>query len=246
MAAAKRSRPAAASSCSRAPRRRASGPPRSRRAPSAASSRPSQASRRASARPARAPSSSTRSVRSRSRRAGSPSRRSSAVSRSRACPARRASAARRPASARASAPPTSAWSGTTGTVDAAIARATTSSLNAQRSSREPPPRPTITTSTSASRFRSSMPAAISRAAPRPCTRTGRITTAAAAQRRPSTVRMSWIAAPWSAVTIPTARGQRGSGRLRASAKSPSAPSLAFSCSKASVSAPRPRGSIAST
>jgi len=58
--------------------------------------------------------------------------------------------------------------------------------------------------------------------------------------------MSWIAAPCSAVTMPTARGQRGNGRFRSSANSPSTKSFAFSCSYASVSAPSPRGSIAST
>ena len=50
---------------------------------------------------------------------------------------------------------------TTGTADSKIARARTSSLKAQRSSRDPPPRPTIMTSTFPTRFRSAMAAAIS-------------------------------------------------------------------------------------
>ncbi len=64
----------------------------------------------------------------------------------------------------------------TGTGDATIARATTSSLNAQRSSIDPPPRPTMMTSTSGTRPIAASARAMSRAAPSPCTRAGRIRT----------------------------------------------------------------------
>src|SRR5207247_1807848 len=120
------------------------------------------------------------------------------------------------------------------------------SLNAHRSSSEPPPRPTMRTSRPPSRFRSAIPSATSRPAPAPCTRTGRTMMPHAGQRWRSTVRMSWITAPPSAVTTPTARGKRGRGRLRAAANRPSAPRRAFSCSKAGWSAPRPRGSAVRT
>ena len=63
----------------------------------------------------------------------------------------------------------------TGTGDRAIARATISSLNAQRSSIDPPPRPTMTTSTPGTRAIAAAPRAISSAAPSPCTRAGRMT-----------------------------------------------------------------------
>ena len=48
------------------------------------------------------------------------------------------------------------------------------------------------------------------------------------------------------VTTPIRRGRNGSGRLRASSNSPSAPSRCLSCSNASASAPAPVGSIATT
>ncbi len=58
---------------------------------------------------------------------------------------------------------------TTGSADSNTARATTSSLNAHRSSIEPPPRPTISTSTSARSFAVRIACAMSAAAPSPCT-----------------------------------------------------------------------------
>ena len=60
-----------------------------------------------------------------------------------------------------------------------------------------------------------MPAAISAAAPSPCTRTGTISTCTPRQRRRSTSRKSRIAAPVGLVTKAIRRGNRGSGRLRA-------------------------------
>ena len=61
---------------------------------------------------------------------------------------------------------------TTGSRDSTIARATASSLNAHRSSIEPPPRQTISTSTSARALAEAIAAAISAAAPAPCTAHG--------------------------------------------------------------------------
>ncbi len=53
----------------------------------------------------------------------------------------------------------------TGTLDPAMARATISSLKAQRSSMEPPPLPTMITSTSPDELSASTAAATSAAAP---------------------------------------------------------------------------------
>ena len=65
---------------------------------------------------------------------------------------------------------------TTGTGHATIARATRSSLNAQRSSIDPPPRPTMITSTPARGPALRIAVATSAAASSPCTRAGRIST----------------------------------------------------------------------
>ena len=75
---------------------------------------------------------------------------------------------------------------------------------------------------------------------------GRTTTCSAGQRERRMTRMSWSAAPESAVAIPIARREERQRPLAASSKSPSAARRAFSCSKASCSAPRPCGSIVST
>ena len=131
---------------------------------------------------------------------------------------------------------------TTGTGEAAMARATASSLKAHRSSSEPPPRATITTSTPGCRDTSRMARATSSQAPSPWTRHGRISSRRPAWRLVTTRTMSRTAAPSSEVTMPMVRGSSGSGRLRAAANRPSASSRRFSCSKASWSAPSPRGS----
>ena len=130
----------------------------------------------------------------------------------------------------------------TGTREATMARATTSSLNAQRSSIEPPPRATMMTSTSSTRASASRARAMSAAAPSPCTRVSRTRTLARGTRANSTFRMSRTAAPSSDVTTPMRRGKGGSARLRCGSKRPSRPSRAFISSKAACRAPRPRGS----
>ena len=97
----------------------------------------------------------------------------------------------------------------TGIFDAAIARATASSLNAQRSSSDPPPRATTITSRSPRRFSVPSAWAISPAAVSPWTRTGHTRTWRPAKRRVTTRRKSRTAAPVGDVTSPTRRGQRG-------------------------------------
>ena len=64
-----------------------------------------------------------------------------------------------------------------------MARTTGSSLKAQRSSIEPPPRPTISTSTGYFSLKKAMAAAICAAASSPWTSTGRKTSCTAGQRR---------------------------------------------------------------
>ena len=134
----------------------------------------------------------------------------------------------------------------TGTPLAAMARARTSSLNSQRSSRLPPPRVTTMTSTagkswfSASAKRPTAPA-ISIAAPRPCTRTGAMKTSMCGARRRRTCKKSRIAAPVGEVTTPTRTGWGGRGFLRDWSKSPSARSFSCRARRRASSSPAPRG-----
>jgi hypothetical protein len=67
-----------------------------------------------------------------------------------------------------------------------------------------------------------------------------------AARRWATRMMSRMTAPLDEVTTPMRRGQNGRRRLRSGANSPSAASLRFSSSKASISRPAPAGSSAVT
>ncbi len=117
---------------------------------------------------------------------------------------------------------------TTGARDEAIARATFSSLNGQRSSREPPPLATTTISTPYL-FRSSIPLTIVSAAPSPCTMEG-ARMMSAGKRVAEVMIMSWMTAPVSEVTTPTLFGYLGSGLLRDCSNSPSASSFFFSSS----------------
>jgi hypothetical protein len=94
----------------------------------------------------------------------------------------------------------------------AAARTTISSLNDQRSSSEPPPRATISTSgrgigpSSGSALKPSMAAAISAAAPSPCTRTGHTSTRRG-KRSASRCRMSRMTAPVGDDTTPMTSGR---------------------------------------
>ncbi len=93
---------------------------------------------------------------------------------------------------------------TPGTAEAAIARATLSSLNGQRSSREPPPLATTITST-LTRFRSPMPATMVSAAPSPWTCAG-ASSMSAGNLDADVVIMSCMTAPVSDVTTPIVLG----------------------------------------
>ena len=65
-----------------------------------------------------------------------------------------------------------------------------------------------------------MPAAISCAAPSPCTFTGQRQTGIFGKRRPMICITSWMAAPVPDVTTPTQRGRNGMGFLCAGSKYP--------------------------
>ena len=134
----------------------------------------------------------------------------------------------------------------TGTVQAATARATRSSLKAQRSSRAPPPRPMITTSAPPQRSMRSMARTSSSAAPSPCTFAGTSTSCTLAQRRAATARMSCSAAPSGLVTTATTFGSRGSARLRDSSSRPSTRSRASVSSSALRHSPSPAAPSRST
>jgi hypothetical protein len=94
---------------------------------------------------------------------------------------------------------------TTGTFDAAIARARASSLNAHRSSSEPPPRASSRASKRPLASARRNIAVICAAAVAPCTGTGRISTSSNGNRRASTLSTSRTAAPLGEVITPSRR-----------------------------------------
>ena len=102
----------------------------------------------------------------------------------------------------------------TGTGDAAMARATASSLNVHRSSSDPPPRPTITTSAQSPRAEISQAAAdfLDRALALHQRREQPDVQPRKAARQD--VDHVGITAPRGEVTRPMRRGKRGRGRLR--------------------------------
>ena len=108
----------------------------------------------------------------------------------------------------------------TGRVQSCTAATTISSLKAHRSSKEPPPRPTISTSQRRSRSAWRMAAAISPAAFSPWTATGYNRMGMLGNRRAITLRMSSMAAPVPEVTTPTARGRKGMGFFKLSSNQP--------------------------
>ncbi len=137
---------------------------------------------------------------------------------------------------------------TTGIALARIARATASSLNAHRSSSEPPPR--VSNSTS---WRSAFDAAacsmatMAGGASLPCTGTGRISTSTNGKRRPITLSTSRIAAPRGRGDHTDASRQLRNRRACARHRTvPSAASFALSCSNARSNAPSPASSRCST
>ncbi len=88
-------------------------------------------------------------------------------------------------------------------------------------------------------FNSASAAAISCAAPCPCTRTGLMTIRTQGARRARIFSMSRKAAPVGEVTRPITAGNLGRGRLRAGSNSPSASSLRLSASNFAWSNPAP-------
>ena len=134
--------------------------------------------------------------------------------------------------------------------DSAAARTTISSLNGNRSSNEPPPRATISTSGRAIPFRGSalnprIAAAISLAARSPCTLTGQSSTRRG-QRSLSRCMISRITAPVGELTTPMTAGKNGIFFFRAESNRPSAASFFFLASSMAMSAPTPASSISST
>ncbi|CUQ25417.1 Uncharacterised protein [Flavonifractor plautii] len=87
-----------------------------------------------------------------------------------------------------------------------MVRATSSSLKAQRSSMEPPPRPVISRSATLCRLAQAMAAQSSPGASAPCTRTGSTSTSASGQRAPSMRSISRTAAPAGEVMRAIFRG----------------------------------------
>ena len=125
----------------------------------------------------------------------------------------------------------------TGTGAAATARATRSLLNVHRSSLEPPPRPTMTTSSPAMRPIARNAAQISASAPSPCTRVGTTSSSATGQRRSTTATMSVSAAASGLVMTAMRCAYAGSGRLRAGSSRPSFASAALAFSNATCHSP---------
>ena len=119
---------------------------------------------------------------------------------------------------------------------AATARATRSLLNAHRSSIEPPPRPTISTSTGRRRTRLSAEHTDASALA-PWTWAGTTISSATGQRRAMTAWMSRSAAPSGLVTTAMRFGNSGRRRFRAGSSSPSLVSAAFAFSNASFQRP---------
>ena len=129
----------------------------------------------------------------------------------------------------------------TGTSDANIALATISSLNAHKSSMEPPPRPRMIISALPQSFASFRDLTISSAANSPCTNVGNT----AIFTRGSLLFAIWIisrtAAPVGDVITAMVFTCSGSSRLKSGSKRPSAASFSFICSKAICKAPMPTG-----
>jgi len=121
---------------------------------------------------------------------------------------------------------------TTGVGHPATARTTRSSLNGRRSSKLPPPRASTITSISGAAQTASSASTIAAAARGPCTYVSATRTQAGGKRVAIAVSTSRFAAASFPVTSPIRRGKRGSGRLRAASKSPSAASFLFSRSRA--------------
>ncbi len=129
-----------------------------------------------------------------------------------------------------------------GTEQSNTAWATSLSLKAHRSSMEPPPRPTIITSTpNASSAR--MPLTMLPTAASPCTMAGYRMICTYGFLLPATWMMSRTAAPVSAVTTPKVLMNLGMGCLYSRANMPDSSSSRFSISNRSYSCPLPSSII---
>jgi len=146
---------------------------------------------------------------------------------------------------------------TTGSGWATTARTTRSSLNAHRSSSEPPPRARIVSagassgrpaSTIAEAYRATRRNAVTMlaGAPSPWTWAPTSTTWTSGQRRRSTWPTSRHTAPDGLVITAIVRGRVGNGRFRAESNSPSSASRALSASNRRARSPTPAGWIEST
>ena len=131
---------------------------------------------------------------------------------------------------------------TTGIGEAAIARTRASSLNAHRSSSEPPPRASSTTSYRPLAVARCSIVRICAAAASPCTGTGNSSISISGKRRRNTLTMSRITAPLGEVSTASRRTCAGRGRLRSASNRPSACSRDFSSSNARRNAPSPASS----
>ncbi len=133
-----------------------------------------------------------------------------------------------------------------GIFDAKIALATISSLNAHKSSIDPPPRPTIIRSMFFSFSSALIPSTIDLAAPLPCTLAGVITSSTSGNLLSATLIISRKAAPSIAVTTPILLGKDGIVFFSSSSNNPSSASFCFSSSNAACSSPTPAGFIERT
>src|SRR5574343_645579 len=131
-----------------------------------------------------------------------------------------------------------------GMVEAAMARATASSLKAQRSSMLPPPRHRMIASQSVAAAWPSA-SAILAAAPSPWTRVGQMVMRRCGARRCRVVSTSRRAAACRLVTMAMWRGKAGRGFLRSAANRPSFSSCAFRRRKRSNRSPWPARRMAS-
>ena len=111
---------------------------------------------------------------------------------------------------------------------------------------EPPPRPTIRVSISSKVFANSIFLTISWAASLPCTNDGKRIVSQTGYLLLIVVKISLIAAPVDAVTIPIFLGILLIGFLCSRLNSPSLFNFSFNCSKATYKLPTPSSNISST
>ena len=124
-------------------------------------------------------------------------------------------------------------------VHAATNRTRDSSLKGKRSSKDPPPRVIMMTSTNGLASSSRSACETSTTAAAPCTATSRISNCTAGQRRRAFSTTSFSASVLRPQIKPTVRGRRGSAILRSVLKRPSRANFSFSASKRASNSPTP-------